>query len=1853
MKKILFFFLMLAIMLPVTLKAQDFIDFETQDFSQLSALGTVTNSTTYPWTVETPASTLAGYNGSFCMKSGNAGVSNSESSIEFTVTYLFDGSISFLGGCWGEGTTTVYDKCLFYIDGVQQFQNGSLQSWDTYTYPVSAGSHTFKWSYKKDSSVNPTGDAFLVDDILIEGISIITCPRPSSVSVTDIRPNSATLSWVDDAAAGNYLVQYKTESQNWDDETVFSATTSETEMSLSDLLSNTLYNVRVASVCSDENSLWRSTSFRTECGFITEVPVSWGFENGNTGGSESYPLPSCWDRTGSDGYPYVYNYYAHNGTSCLSSGYNPENRIAILPNVDFEALPLNTLSLRFFAEAYYADREGMVEVGLLLDTSFVVIGSISTDNGLTDSYKEFEFSFANYEGEMENVHIALRFNGDGGYDEWGYSAYQYIYVDDITLENAPACERPDHIVISEISNTSAVVSWAEKNASGYNVYYKKSEATEYLAYEGNPVSDTTVTLENLENNTLYAVRVASLCSDESEVIVTDPVMFRTECDAITSVPQTWDFESNNTGGTSYTLPSCWDRVGNTNYPYVYGYNTHSGDSCLYTGYEPDNYIVVLPPVDFDALPINTLQLRFYAYFSCNTCDGTIEVGLMSDPNDAGTFTTVGTINNDAELMDYAQYEVSFADYEGDMGNPYIAMRFYGTGGSSFYYQYIYVDDVTLENVPTCDRPENLAAGSITHNSATISWSGSEDISYNVYYKESDTTEWVAFEGNPVMDTTTTLENLNANTDYDVRVTSVCDDGSEVFSEPTSFTTLCDIFVVTNEEPYEDYFDNEPDCWRINDFYYDTDGYLYHTYSYSNGEAISPTFDLSAVNTPYLKFTQKRYKYSSPYSSGDYEPEILRVYYRASVNEDWAILVEYSDNCSNWRTDSVTLLNASETYQVKFAVNGAYGLTYIDSVIIYNEENPQECFAPAGLTISNLTSNSAVATWTTLTDDSEVELYYKEENETAFITISSSEIENNSYTLNDLEPNHTYVVYVASLCGEDTLATNTVSFSTPCVSTVITMEEPFSENFNGLTTGIPACWDNSEGSTTTAEYRWNYYAGGEEGAGLRFNSWNNSSGNTNMLKTPVLDLTALTRPQLSFYYKNPQGGDFSVFLSTDGGNTYTTPIATGLTNMPDWNYEEFVLPEMEDASSVVVVFQGTSNYGYDDAYIYLDNVLIGESSGCARPSGITVGEVTTNSAEITITDPTEVNNYRLYWTDGTTIDSVDIQNTTYNLTGLNPSSSYTITVVAICGDNVSHSMSTSFTTQCGAITANMLPKTWDFENDNLGGSSSYPLPFCWNKIGNTMPFVYEYDYYAHSGEYSLAAYTYDQSGAYYAILPEINIDEISLNTLQLRFFAFAESGDVTIEAGVMSDPTDTSSFISLASTEEGEITDVYNEFELPLTNYVGDGEEHYIALRFNLDAGNSYSAYIFIDDLVLETASPCPRPASLSCTATTSTSVSLSWQPVGENNQWDVSYGPVGFNPNGENVEIVSAEDTAITINDLTTGTAYDFYVRTDCGDAVSNWRGPILVIPGSYNMPTEGEETITTCDIVIYDDGGINNPYSYYCDGYLVLNPETEGSLIKATGTYYIETGTSSRWDYLQIFDGLETTGTPLFDSHLQGQQGNIDVTSTTGPLTLFFHSDSSVQYDGFELHISCVDGGDTIPTPPTPVTCNAPTNVAANNITHNSAVIDWVQEGTPDSWTVNYKKASVLTWTTVNVNAHPYTITDLEAETSYDVYVTANCDTASADSDPISFTTLTDGVNEYVNNTVIYPNPTTGQFTISNTQCVIESVEVFDVYGKLLNTMEVNDNTATIDVTNYASGIYFTRIHTDKGIVVKQIVKK
>ena len=129
-------------------------DFETGDLSSFDWV----NDATYPWTVVTTNP----QEGSYCIKSGNAGVNSSSSAIQVAVEISRDGLMSFYHRISCENS---YDKGHFYIDGVEKTTLTGDKAWQQKEYPITAGVHTFKWEYTKDSSVSSGEDAYYVDNI--------------------------------------------------------------------------------------------------------------------------------------------------------------------------------------------------------------------------------------------------------------------------------------------------------------------------------------------------------------------------------------------------------------------------------------------------------------------------------------------------------------------------------------------------------------------------------------------------------------------------------------------------------------------------------------------------------------------------------------------------------------------------------------------------------------------------------------------------------------------------------------------------------------------------------------------------------------------------------------------------------------------------------------------------------------------------------------------------------------------------------------------------------------------------------------------------------------------------------------------------------------------------------------------------------------------------------------------------------------------------------------------------------------------------------------------------------------------------------------------------------------------------------------------------------------------------------------------------------------------------------------------------------------------------------------------------------------------------------------------------------
>ena len=121
------------------------------------------------------------YEGNSSARSGTIG-NSTVSTLELTMDILEDGNISFYKrvSCEPVGSFTgnYYDFLAFYIDDVEQDRWAGEVAWSQNSYAVSAGEHTFRWTFTKD--IDSSDDVFSGEDAV--WIDSITFPPVSSDS---------------------------------------------------------------------------------------------------------------------------------------------------------------------------------------------------------------------------------------------------------------------------------------------------------------------------------------------------------------------------------------------------------------------------------------------------------------------------------------------------------------------------------------------------------------------------------------------------------------------------------------------------------------------------------------------------------------------------------------------------------------------------------------------------------------------------------------------------------------------------------------------------------------------------------------------------------------------------------------------------------------------------------------------------------------------------------------------------------------------------------------------------------------------------------------------------------------------------------------------------------------------------------------------------------------------------------------------------------------------------------------------------------------------------------------------------------------------------------------------------------------------------------------------------------------------------------------------------------------------------------------------------------------------------------------------------------------------------------------
>jgi len=145
--------------------------FESNSFTQFQW----DNSSPVPWMVQGSDS----YSGAYSARSGGIGDSAS-TSLSLSLDITSPGDVIFFQKVSSESG---WDFLSFYLDGVQQGQWSGNGNWAIQSYPVTAGPHTFTWTYAKDTNTTGGSDCAWLDHIIFPPYGVYYAP-PRSLSAS-------------------------------------------------------------------------------------------------------------------------------------------------------------------------------------------------------------------------------------------------------------------------------------------------------------------------------------------------------------------------------------------------------------------------------------------------------------------------------------------------------------------------------------------------------------------------------------------------------------------------------------------------------------------------------------------------------------------------------------------------------------------------------------------------------------------------------------------------------------------------------------------------------------------------------------------------------------------------------------------------------------------------------------------------------------------------------------------------------------------------------------------------------------------------------------------------------------------------------------------------------------------------------------------------------------------------------------------------------------------------------------------------------------------------------------------------------------------------------------------------------------------------------------------------------------------------------------------------------------------------------------------------------------------------------------------------------------------------------------
>jgi M6 family metalloprotease-like protein len=861
----------------------------------------------------------------------------------------------------------------------------------------------------------------------------------------------------------------------------------------------------------------------------------------------------------------------------------------------------------------------------------------------------------------EDYYIA--FEGDAKYGDG-------VCIDDISIysECAPSVPSSNSITYGITSN-SMIVDWTRGNGNkvlviaragspvnippvngtSYNdnsIYGLGQQLGEgnYVVYNG---TGNSVTISGLAQGSkyyyaIYEYNSSSLCYLQSPLTGNGT----TKCSSVI-FPYIEDFEGGSMSGcwTQETESPSWKFVNGNGWS---NFTAHNGiyNACLSDGTKESNRNKLISP-SFDLTKISNPTLTFWHMQFTSLPNERDELRVYYKTSETGAWKLLATYLD--MIPDWTKELINLPEPSDDY---YLA--FEGDALDGFG---VFIDEIKVYAgcEPPTTQASNLSLSNVTSNSMTIGWIRGNGSNVIVLAKAESPVDLspsngTTYNANSAFGLGQEIGNGNFvvynGTGNSVNITGL-PAGRKYYFAIYEYYNSSQCYLITNPLngsggticssttfPYFEYFEGGriPDCWSQEDDlllwkfpnYAGHSGYYYSSISASNKEAneklITPSFNLTSIPNPTIQFWHKQ-NVSGTMQNG------LRVYYKTSTASDWNLLVSFSENISNWKSEILNLPNPGSDYYIAFDGECSPGNSVsIDDFSIFSGCQPPSTQSE-NFIVSGITTNSMTIEWTRGNGDGVLILAR------AGAPVNEIPLQGTSYIANARWGNGqqvgsgNYVVYKGS--GTSVNLTNLTPgkdyyyaiyeynsnsncyliVPAPLTGNAITncpaITYPFKESFENVSGTLPDCWIQEAGPPVwQIKIRDNMNLPYQAHDGIKYIALkdNNSSSNRNKLITPALNLTSVYNPTLKFWHEQyPQdnyfGDDYQdelrIYYKTSASASWNL-LTSYTTSAQSWKMETINLPS--PSNEYYIAFEGDAKSGYG---VFLDDITV--ESGCTPPT----------------------------------------------------------------------------------------------------------------------------------------------------------------------------------------------------------------------------------------------------------------------------------------------------------------------------------------------------------------------------------------------------------------------------------------------------------------------------------------------------------------------------------------------------------------------------------------------------------------------------------------------------------------------------